>query len=60
VTDTLWTVEDVMAYLRISRAMVYKLPIRFSKIGRARRYDPADVRGYVAINSSRPAFARAG
>lgn len=53
-TETLWTVEDVMAYLRVSRALVYRLPIRFSKIGGTRRYDPADVHAYVTLRSSRP------
>jgi predicted DNA-binding transcriptional regulator AlpA len=56
--DRLWTVEDVMAYLGVSRALVYRLPIRFSKIGGTRRYDPADVKGYVALRSSRPSLLR--
>lgn len=53
-TDALWTVEDVMAFLKVSRALVYRLPIRYSKIGGTRRYDPNDVRAYVTVRSSRP------
>lgn len=49
-SEQLWTVMDVAAYLRVSRSMVYTLPIRWSKIGNARRYDPADVRLYVHLN----------
>lgn len=55
-SDALWTVEDVARYLNVSRALVYRLPIRFSKIASARRYDPDDVKAYVALRSSRPAF----
>lgn len=57
--EPLWTVEDVAEYLGISRATVYKLGLRFSKIGAQRRYDPADVKAFVALNSSRPALRSA-
>lgn len=54
--EPLWTVEDVAAFLKVDRATVYRFPIRFSKLGRARRYDPDDVRQFVALNSSRPSL----
>lgn len=57
-TDTLWTVQDVAEYLKVSRAMVYRLRIRFSRIGSHRRYDPADVRQYVELASSRPVLKK--
>lgn len=57
-TDTLWTVDDVAAFLKVSRAYVYRLPIRFAKLGRSRRYDPADVKLYVELQSARPALKR--
>lgn len=56
--DTLWTVMDVARFLKMSRAKVYLLPIRFSKIGNHRRYDPVDVRQYVALHASRPSLRR--
>ena len=52
------TVEEVAAYLRVSRALVYRLPIRFSKVGSKRRYDMADVQSYLALQSSRPTLLR--
>ena len=52
------TVEEVAAYLRVSRALVYRLPIRFSKVGSKRRYDMADVQAYLSVSSSRPVFLR--
>jgi excisionase family DNA binding protein len=56
--NTMWTVNDVAAYLRIHRATVYRLPIRFTKVGNGRRYDPADVRQYLALNASRQTLGR--
>jgi len=56
--DRLMTVDEVAEYLHVSRALVYRLPIRFSKIGGARRYDPADVRAYVTLHSSRPVLLK--
>lgn len=52
-SDTLWKVLEVARYLGVSRATVYRLPLRFTKIGRNRRYDPGDVRQYVQLNESR-------
>ena len=51
--DRLWTVDEVARYLGVSRATVYRLPIRFVKIGKSRRYDQADVRHYLMLNESR-------
>jgi hypothetical protein len=56
--DRLWTVDEVARFLHVSRALVFRLPIRFSKIGRTRRYDPVDVRAYVTLTSSRPLTLR--
>ncbi len=46
-TDTLWTVPDVAAYLRMSRKHVYRLvelgELPHIKIGRCVRFDPADI-----------------
>lgn len=49
--DRLWTVNEVAAYLGVHRATVYTLAIRWVKVGRCRRYNPADVRTYVTLNS---------
>lgn len=57
-SDTLWTVMDVARFLKLSRAKVYTLPLRYTKIGKARRYDPADVRLYIDLHASRPALRR--
>lgn len=57
--ESLWTVSDVARYLGVHRATVYRLPLRFSVVGRSRRYDPLDVRQYLALNASRPALGRA-
>jgi excisionase family DNA binding protein len=57
-TTQLMTVEEVAAYLRVSRAMVYRLPIRFSKVGSKRRYDMADVQSYLTLQSSRTTYLR--
>lgn len=57
--DRLWTVLEVAAYLHVTRVTVFRLPIRYSKIGKARRYDPADVKLYVQLNSSRSALKSA-
>jgi hypothetical protein len=56
--EQLMTVEDVAAYLQVSRALVYRLPIRFSKVASKRRYDPADVRAYLSLQSSRPVLLK--
>ena len=45
--DRLWRVEDVARYLGVHERTVYRLPVRYLKIGGARRYDPADVRQYL-------------
>jgi hypothetical protein len=58
--EQLWTVQDVAAHLRISRAMVYRLPLRFARIGSQRRYEPGDVRLYILNHTERPDTRRAG
>lgn len=58
--EPLWTVQGVADYLAVSRAMVYRLPLRFIRIGSDRRYDPADVRLYVANQTTRQPAKKVG
>lgn len=51
--DPLWTVEDVARYLGIPVATLYQWRYRqtgprASRVGRHLRYDPADVRDWLA------------
>lgn len=50
--ESLWTVQEVADYLKVTRAYVYRLPLRYAKIGRGRRYDPADIRLYVQLHTT--------
>lgn len=52
-TEPLWDVEDVSAFLRIPIQTLYqwrhrRLGPRVFKVGRHLRYDPADVRAWLA------------
>jgi excisionase family DNA binding protein len=51
--ETTWTVEDVSAYLRIPVGTLYQwrhrgVGPRASKVGRHLRYQPSDVRVWLA------------
>src|SRR5262249_37318097 len=54
--ESLWTVPDVAAYLRVSRSWVYqhaeanKLPHR--RLGGLLRFDPAEIRAYAASSGA--------
>lgn len=56
-TETLWTHEETAAYLRLSPQSLYYLnhkgtgPRSF-KVGRWRRYDPADVKAWLQTLAS--------
>jgi excisionase family DNA binding protein len=52
------TVEEVASYLRVSRALVYRLSIRYSKVASKRRYLMEDVQAYLTLNSSRPSLLK--
>jgi len=58
--DELWSIEDVARFLRIPVTTLYqwrhrrKGP-RASKVGRHLRYDPADVRSWLADQGGRRA-----
>jgi excisionase family DNA binding protein len=55
--EPLWTVEDVATYLGIPIATLYQWRYRrtgprASRVGRHLRYDPADVRAWLAEQAS--------
>ena len=55
--DTLWTHEETAAYLRLPPATLHQLNYkgtgpRSFKVGRYRRYDPADVAAWLATRAS--------
>ncbi|MGW3612530.1 MULTISPECIES: helix-turn-helix transcriptional regulator [unclassified Micromonospora] len=52
-TDDLWSIEDVAAFLRVPVGTLYQWRYRRTgprafKVGRHLRYDPADVRSWLA------------
>ncbi len=55
---TLWTADDVAAYLKVSRSWVYhraesgKLP--HVRVGGLLRFQPSEIRAYVETSSSEP------
>ncbi len=52
-SEGLLTPREAAAYLRISLRTLYNLNIRRIKIGRATRFDPSDLRLFVALNADR-------
>jgi len=56
--DRLWTFEDVAKFLALSeehvRRMVCQRRIPSIKIGRARRFDPGEIRAWVQSHEERP------
>lgn len=55
--EPLWTVQEIARFLALPVATLYQLNHkktgpRSYKIGRHRRYDPADVRAWLAANAS--------
>lgn len=52
-SDGLLTPREAAAYLRVSLRTLYNLNIRRIKIGRSTRFDPSDLRLFVALNADR-------
>ncbi|MDG4774077.1 helix-turn-helix domain-containing protein [Solwaraspora sp. WMMD792] len=51
--EPLWTVQEVSTYLRVPQSTLYQWRYlrtgpRASRVGRHLRYDPADVRAWLA------------
>lgn len=60
--ETLWTADDVAAYLKVSRSWVYhraesgRLP--HVRVGGLLRFQPNEIRVYVETSSAEPARAK--
>lgn len=59
-TEPLMTVEQVATYLNVKPKRVYELPIRKRHVGRSVRYDPADIRRYLAEQDIREPSRKVG
>lgn len=52
-SDGLLTPREAAAFLRVSLRTLYNLNIRRIKIGRSTRFDPSDLRLFVALHADR-------
>lgn len=56
--EPLMTVADVAKWLNIRPKKVYELPIRKRHVGRRVRYEPDEVRRYLAMQEARRAMRK--
>ncbi len=51
-SDRLWTLEECARFLQMSTSWVRRSDVPVVELGRARRYDPEQVRAYAAAHRS--------